>query len=84
MPTDLMTPEATEIELPTEFVERRVATPDEAPGRERRQFSNSYDELSPDAAEFARAVDAYKVRNRRRFISYEEMLLVMKSLGYSR
>ena len=51
---------------------------------ERRQFANSYDELSPDAAELARAIDGYKVQHRRRFITFEEMLAVIKSLGYSR
>ena len=51
---------------------------------ERRQFANTYEELSPDAAELARAIDSYKVQHRRRFITFEEMLLVMKSLGYSR
>ena len=51
---------------------------------ERRQFANTYEELSPDAAELARAIDSYKVQHRRRFITFEEMLAVMKSLGYSR
>jgi len=51
---------------------------------ERRQFANSYDELSPDAAELAQAIDGYKVQHRRRFITFEEMLSVMKSLGYKR
>ena len=51
---------------------------------ERRQFANSYDELSPEAAELARAIDGYKVQHRRRFITFEEMLAVIKSLGYKR
>ena len=51
---------------------------------ERRQFANSYDELSPDAAELARAIDGYKVQHRRRFVTFEEMLAVIKSLGYSK
>ena len=51
---------------------------------ERRQFANSYDELSPDAAELARAIDGYKVQHRRRFVTFEEMLSVIKSLGYSK
>ncbi|HEY3392577.1 MAG TPA: hypothetical protein VGK58_07710 [Lacipirellulaceae bacterium] len=51
---------------------------------ERRQFANTYDELSPDAAELARAIDGYKVQHRRRFITFEEMLAVIKSLGYAR
>ena len=55
------------------------------PGVERRnQFGNSYDGLSPDAQQLAEAIDQYKLQNRRRFITYEEMLSVIKSLGYSR
>jgi hypothetical protein len=68
------------------FVDRRnydaaVAVPG---GRERRQFSNSHDGLSPDARDLAVAIDEYKVRHRRRFITYEEMLAVVKSLGYNK
>jgi hypothetical protein len=51
---------------------------------ERRQFANSYDELSPEAADLARAIDGYKMQHRRRFVTFEEMLAVIKSLGYSR
>ncbi len=63
------------------FIDRRKSDIT-APGRERRQFANSYDELSPDASELARAIDQYKLARRRRFITYEEMLTVVKSLGY--
>jgi hypothetical protein len=69
----------------TTFVDRR--THDAylpGPRHERRQFANSYDELSPDAQELATAIDGYKLRHRRRFITYEEMLGVVKSLGYSK
>jgi hypothetical protein len=52
--------------------------------RERRQFTNSHDELTPDARELAQAIDSYKLIHRRRFITYEEMLSVVKSLGYKR
>jgi hypothetical protein len=67
------------------FIDRRgpVQLADQ-PLFERRQFANSYDELSPDAGELARAIDGYKVQHRRRFITFEEMLAVMKSLGYKR
>ena len=65
------------------FVDRRAGGGfDDAPGRERRQFANSHDELSPEAAELARAIDGYKLQHRRRFITFEEMLAVIKSLGY--
>jgi hypothetical protein len=67
------------------FIDRRdpysVA---DAQGRERRQFVNSHDDLSPEAAELARAIDTYKLSHRRRFINFEEMLAIIKSLGYSR
>jgi len=53
-------------------------------GRERRQFTDSHDDLSPDARELADAIDQYKLRHRRRFITFEEMLFVVKSLGYDR
>jgi hypothetical protein len=70
---------------PDAFIDRRTADyPNAAPNIERRQFANSYDELSPEAAELARAIDGYKVQHRRRFITFEEMLSVMKSLGYKR
>jgi hypothetical protein len=65
------------------FVDRRsyefAAGP---PALERRQFTNSHDHLSPDARELAVAIDSYKMRHRRRFITCEEMLAVVKSLGY--
>ena len=71
--------------LPEEpFVDRRSGASQETPGRERRQFANSYEELSPDAAELASAIDGYKLQHRRRFITFEEMLAVIKSLGYER
>ena len=63
------------------FVDRR-ANPGSAPGVERRQFTNSYGELSPETQELANAIDQYKLRHRRRFITYDEMLAVIKSLGY--
>ena len=39
---------------------------------------------SPEAAELARAIDTYKLSHRRRFINFEEMLAIVKSLGYRR
>ncbi len=55
-----------------------------APHRERRQFTNTHDDLSPEARDLAQAIDSYKLVHRRRFITYEEMLSVVKSLGYKR
>lgn len=51
-------------------------------GQERRQFTNSHESLSPEARELATAIDQYKLRHRRRFVTYEEMLAVVKELGY--
>jgi hypothetical protein len=65
------------------FVERRscefAVGP---PAMERRQFANTHDGLSPEARELGGAIDSYKMRHRRRFITYEEMLAVIQSLGY--
>ena len=55
-----------------------------SPGLERRQFSDSHDSLSADAAELGRAIDQYKLVNRRRYVSYEELLSIMQSLGYAK
>jgi hypothetical protein len=65
----------------TGFVERR-AQREPYSGPERRQFTNSYSELSPAARELAMAIDAFKLGHHRRFINFEEMLHVIESLGY--
>jgi hypothetical protein len=65
------------------FVDRRANdTTTNRGANERRQFSNSHEDLSPEARELAQAIDAYKLAHRRRFITFEEMLCVVKSLGY--
>ena len=65
------------------FVDRRDYTTSlGAPTVERRQFANSHDGLSPAARDLALAVDEYKIRHRRRFVTYEELLGVIASLGY--
>lgn len=69
-------------QAPQGFVDRRRSDASGLSGRERRQFANSYEGLSPEATELANAIDQYKLVNRRRFITYEEMLSVVKSLGY--
>ena len=65
------------------FVDRRNAcnrVPSYA--QERRQFANSHVGLSSEAQELASAIDSYKLRHRRRYVDYEEMLAVITSLGY--
>ncbi len=70
---------------PLAFVERRnPAAVEQMPICERRQFANSHEDLSPEAADLAGAIDSYKLAHRRRFITFEEMLAVIKSLGYHR
>ena len=70
---------------PVTFFDRRSpAAVERMPICERRQFGNSHEGLSPDATELAQAIDHYKMRHRRRFITFEEMLAVIKSLGYHR
>ena len=66
------------------FIERREFATNASPTRERRQFSNSHESLTPDARELALAIDEYKLHHRRRFITYEEMLGVIQSLGYAK
>lgn len=67
--------------LQTTFVDRRNPAPAPAT-QERRQFSPSYNSERPGVNDLARAVDEYKVRHRRRFITFEELYDVMLSLGY--
>ncbi len=46
----------------TPFTDRRNYDASvEQPDRERRQFANSHDELSPEAKELAGAIDEYKL-----------------------
>ncbi len=64
----------------TDFVERRAT--ETQPGFERRQFRDGNRSERPEVAEFAEAIDDYKISNRRRFITFEELYDVMTSLGY--
>ncbi|MCA9262890.1 MAG: hypothetical protein KDA60_03535 [Planctomycetales bacterium] len=68
----------------TNFDDRRTTSADQSPVIERRQFADSHAGLSPAAKELAVAIDEYKMVHRRRFISYEEMLTVIESLGYTK
>lgn len=64
------------------FPDRRNQGQSAPPVIERRQFGNTHSDLSADAQELGQAIDQYKLVHRRRFITYEEMLNVMRSLGY--
>lgn len=63
------------------FVDRRE-TVKKATGSDRRQFASSHQGLSDDARELALAIDGYKLDHRRRYITFEEMLHVIRELGY--
>ncbi|MFK7819403.1 MAG: hypothetical protein AB8G99_11845 [Planctomycetaceae bacterium] len=67
----------------TQFVDRRSSSTN-APGVERRQFSTKHENDNPEIAELANAIDQYKIENRRRFITFEEIYNVIKGLGYHR
>lgn len=84
MPATIM-PAMPDVTAAPEFVDRRGYESDiNSAGRERRQFTNSHSELSFDAAELAKAIDHYKLQHRRRFINFEEMMSIIKLLGYSK
>lgn len=65
-----------------DFVDRRSSLDEGRGGPERRQFTNSHDGMAPEVAEMATAIDEYKSKNRRRFITYQEIYDVIHGLGY--
>lgn len=68
-----------------QFVDRRSANEYTSPlTRERRQFGDDRASMTSAARELADAIDQYKLHHRRRFITYEEMLGVIRQLGYDR
>lgn len=69
-------------EQQTSFVDRRKSSESKPPGVERRQFADSRSTSRPEVRELAEAVDQYKVRHRRRFITFDELYDVMVELGY--
>ena len=66
------------------FVDRRSSDASRAGGPERRQFKSTATDLRPEVAELAQAVDQYKLRHRRRFITFDELYNVIAELGYSK
>ncbi len=71
-------------EQQTGFLNRRSSQADATPGVERRQFSTTHNSDRPEVNELAEAIDQYKLRHRRRFITFDELYDVMSSLGYHR
>lgn len=67
------------------FVDRRSEWSEQREGGpERRQFRSTSTDLRPEVAELAQAVDQYKLRHRRRFITFDELYNVISELGYSK
>ncbi len=66
------------------FVDRRQASGMRKDGGERRQFIDSRRTFRPEVIELAEAVDQYKLRHRRRFITFEELYDVIAGLGYQK
>ncbi len=66
------------------FVDRREAAGGQTGRPERRQFGSSHAGLSEAGRELALAIDAYKVQNHRRYLTCDEMLKVLSSLGYAK
>lgn len=64
------------------FVERRKSDSSVPQGVDRRQFKDARSYSREEVRELAEAVDQYKMRHRRRFITYEELFDVVASLGY--
>jgi hypothetical protein len=66
------------------FADRRQASGMRKEGGERRQFVDSRRTFRPEVIELAEAVDQYKLRHRRRFITFEELYDVIAGLGYQK
>ncbi|MCA9086360.1 MAG: hypothetical protein KDA81_20015 [Planctomycetaceae bacterium] len=79
-----MEPQTSVVENPQFVDRRRSAETTNQSGAERRQFRDGDRSRRPEVAEFAAAVDEYKISHRRRFITFEELFDVFTSLGYHR
>ena len=64
------------------FVDRRGQGSPRDGVPERRQFTASITSGNPAVAEIAEAVDQYKLRHHRRFITFDELFNVIAGLGY--
>ena len=63
---------------------RKESKESDTPDAERRQFGNTYHNLSQEGQELAQAIDRYKMQYRRRYITTDEIISVLKELGYSK
>ncbi len=66
------------------FVDRRNPVGSESDTSERRQFGSMHTSLSENGRELALAIDEYKVQNHRRYLTCDEMLTVLRGLGYTK
>lgn len=66
------------------FVDRRRSQGGDRDRPERRQFGSSHTGLSDAGRELALAIDQYKIQHHRRYLTCDEMLLVLQRLGYSK
>lgn len=64
------------------FQDRRQTGTGSRQSGERRQFVDSRTTFRPEVLELAEAIDQYKLRHRRRFITFEELFDVVHQLGY--
>lgn len=70
---------------PSTFVDRRQNAETSRPsGPDRRQFRDGHLASRPEVRELAEAIDQYKLRHRRRFITFEELYDVIVNLGYAK
>ena len=84
VPVTAGTQSRVEARAEADFVDRRGGGDPNRRGGERRQFGSTHLELSDDGRELALAIDAYKVENHRRYLTCDELLVVIKLLGYRR
>ena len=79
---NIMHPHAIEEPSTTQsFIDRRKSDNGQGSSSfERRQFQDGSRSNRPEVNELAAAVDDYKIANRRRFITFEELYDVMASL----
>ncbi len=66
------------------FIERRSAGAEPDSRSERRQFGSSHTGLSEDGRELAFAIDQFKALRHRRYLTCDEMLIVIRELGYDK
>ena len=60
------------------------ARDDEKTSNDFRHYNAGGDRFAQEAEELCAALEQYKLIHRRRYISFEEMLALMHSLGYKR